>query len=146
MFCGFINCLKVIIVMKLCCFVRFISVLILFCVFMFLSSSVAFAVEKVGSVNSAASNGNPLLNMFPFLIVVVLFYFLMIRPQQKKFKEQSDMIAALKVGDEVSTTSGIICKIADLNGDASYVICEIDKGVKVKISRSTIIGVVKDSK
>ena len=62
------------------------------------SASSGFSLDSIGSY-------------LPFLLLFVLLYFLMIRPQQKKQKEQRDMLSALAVGDEVLTAGGIVGKI-----------------------------------
>jgi preprotein translocase subunit YajC len=77
----------------------------------------------------------------PFVLMFVIFWFLLIRPQQKKMKEQLDMQSNLQRGEEVVTTSGIIGKIT---GVAERVVTlEIADNVRVKFLRSQISTVVK---
>ena len=73
-----------------------------------------------------------------FLLVgmLLIFYFFMILPQQKKQKQQRKFLEALKKGDEIITSSGMYGKIYVL--EREYIILEIDKGVKVKFSKSFI--------
>ena len=79
--------------------------------------------------------------LFPMIAIFGVFYFLMIRPQQKKMKEQQNMIAALKHGDEVVTTSGIL---GTIHGIAEKVVTlEVAKEVRIKILKSQIAQVVK---
>ncbi|OFZ69903.1 MAG: preprotein translocase subunit YajC [Bdellovibrionales bacterium RIFOXYD1_FULL_44_7] len=79
--------------------------------------------------------------LIPFLLMFAVLYFLMIRPQQKKAKEQQSMLSALKQGDEVITTSGIIGTVAGLTD--KVVTLEIADNVKIKILKSQVSQVVK---
>jgi len=82
------------------------------------------------------SGGNPVLGFLPLIIIFVVFYFLLIRPQSKKTKEHKEMIASLVVGNEVITAGGILGKIIEIN--EQYVHLEISDGVRVKVQRHTI--------
>lgn len=83
------------------------------------------------------------MSFLPFVAIIVVFYFFMIRPQQKRMKEQQAMIGALKEGDEVVTSAGILGKIA---GIAERVVTlEIAANVKIKVLKSQIAQVVKGS-
>ena len=81
------------------------------------------------------------INIAPILAIFVLFYFLMIRPQQKKVKEQQQMLTALKQGDEVMTSSGILGKITGIA--EKVVTLEIADNVKIKILKGQVAQVVK---
>ncbi len=70
-------------------------------------------------------------------LLVFMFYFLLIRPQQKRFKEHKDMLDALKVGDKIVTSGGLIGKIEKLV-DNDEVIVDLGNGVKVTAVRSMI--------
>ena len=74
--------------------------------------------------------------MFPFLIIFVLFYFLLLRPQLKQAKAQRAMLAELKKGDEVSTASGIIGKVDKVDND--IVSLEIASGVVIKVQKQSV--------
>lgn len=82
--------------------------------------------------------GNPLMSLLPLIIMFVIFYFLLIRPQVKKQKEHQALLNALKKGDEVVTSGGIYGKITAL--DESTVHLQIAENVRVKIDRSAIQG------
>ena len=84
----------------------------------------------------AAPGGNPLLQMLPLVLIFVVFYFLLIRPQAKRAKEHKAMVAALGVGDEVVTSGGILGKITETG--EQFVTVEIANGVQVKVQRHTI--------
>lgn len=70
-------------------------------------------------------------------LVVFSFYMLLIRPQQKRFKEHADMLGALKKGDKVVTGGGLVGKVDKLQGDNEAVI-DLGNGIKVTALRSTI--------
>lgn len=89
-------------------------------------------------------NNAQLMQFIPLIIIMVIFYFLLIRPQQKQMKERKLMIEALKPGDKVLTNGGIIGSVTALNGDE--VELEIAKNVKVTAVRSAVAGLVNPTK
>ena len=76
------------------------------------------------------------MSFLPFIIIFVLFYFMLIRPQMKQAKEHRTMIDALKTGDEIVTTTGILGKIVKLNNQFSTI--EVATNVEIKIQKQTI--------
>ena len=84
----------------------------------------------------AAAQPNPLISFLPLLVLFGVFYFMLIRPQMKRAKEQRTMISALAKGDEVVTNGGIAGRIDDL-GD-SFLTLEIAPNVKIKLQKSAI--------
>lgn len=78
------------------------------------------------------------MQFVPFLVIIVVFYFFLIRPQAKKQKETQSFLSALKVGDQVITNSGILGRVAEIQ-DAVFVL-EIANGVKIKILKSQIMS------
>jgi preprotein translocase subunit YajC len=78
-------------------------------------------------------------NMTMVLVLVVLFYLLLIKPQQKRFREHSKMLSALQKGDKVVTGGGLIGTV-DKIGDGDEVIVDLGGGVKVTALRSSIQG------
>jgi preprotein translocase subunit YajC len=84
--------------------------------------------------------GGGIMSFAPFILIIGVFYFLIIRPQNKKQKETQKMLAALKKGDKVVTAGGIHGVIQTV--DQADVVLKIDEGVKVKFSRSAISTVV----
>lgn len=72
----------------------------------------------------------------PMLLIIVVFYFFMIRPQMKKAKDHKKYVEELKKGDKVITTSGIHGKIIELN-DATFLI-EVESGTKIRFEKSSI--------
>jgi preprotein translocase subunit YajC len=91
----------------------------------------------------AASQGvgsGDLTQFLPFVAVIGIFYFLLIRPQQQKAKQLRNQLAQLKRGDSVITAGGLIGTVARLVND-NEVIVEIAEGVRVRVVRSTIGGI-----
>jgi len=76
------------------------------------------------------------MSFLPFIIIFVLFYFMLIRPQMKQAKEHRTMLDALKTGDEIVTTTGILGKVVKLNNQFSTI--EIASNVEIKIQKQTI--------
>ena len=77
-----------------------------------------------------------LMGFLPFIIIFVLFYFMLIRPQMKQAKEHRAMLDALKNGDEIMMGSGMLGKITKLNN--SYALIEIANNVEIKIQKQNI--------
>ena len=90
----------------------------------------------------AGQNGTVglLMGIAPWLLIFVIFYFLMIRPQQRRVKEHQAAINAVKKGDQVITGGGIRGKVTKVSDDEAEV--EIASGVKVRVIKSTISQVV----
>ncbi|MGH6705267.1 MAG: preprotein translocase subunit YajC [Sphingomicrobium sp.] len=79
-------------------------------------------------------------NVFPLVLVFVIFYFLMIRPQQRRMKEHQAQIAAVKKGDRVVTGGGLIGKVTKV-GDTEVEV-ELAQGIRVQAVKSTLTQVV----
>lgn len=91
--------------------------------------------EGAGGLGGLLSGPLPML-----VLMFVIFYFLLIRPQQKKAKAQREMIASLKKGDQVMTNGGIFGRITGI--DENKVVMEIAPQVRIKVSRPSVAGVV----
>ena len=83
-----------------------------------------------------AAGGSGLVGLLPMVLIFVVFYFLLIRPQQKRAKEHRAMVADLAKGDEVVTNGGVLGKISDV--DDNFVAVDIAQGVTVKVQRAAI--------
>ncbi|WP_425335979.1 preprotein translocase subunit YajC [Sphingomonas kaistensis] len=81
------------------------------------------------------------MQIFPFLLIFIIFYFLMIRPQQKRVKDHQAMIAAVKKGDEVITAGGIRGRVTRVVDEREAEV-EIAPGVKVRVVKSTLSQVL----
>ncbi|MBR1429090.1 MAG: preprotein translocase subunit YajC [Rickettsiales bacterium] len=78
------------------------------------------------------------MSFIPLIVIFVVFYFLMIKPQQKKAKEQREMLGSLSVGDELILTSGIICEVDSIPENKNYICVKLgDKNV-VRVFRDDI--------
>ena len=96
----------------------------------------------------AEGAGSGLLSLLPLVVIFVLFWFLLIRPQQKRAKQHKEMVSDLKKGDEVVTNGGTLGKILDV-GD-NFINLEIAEGVHIKVQRQAVAqmmpkGTVKDA-
>ena len=80
-----------------------------------------------------------IVNIAPILLIFVLFYFLMIRPQQKRMKQHQEMIKALKRGDEVVLSNGMVGKVTRVEETEAMV--DIAQGVSVRVVRTMIAEV-----
>jgi preprotein translocase subunit YajC len=89
----------------------------------------------------AAAGGLGLVQLAPLVLIFVVFYFLLIRPQQKKMKAHRNMVAALKRGDRVVTAGGIIGLVTKVLSDTEVQV-EIAEGVRVRVTRSSISDLV----
>ena len=94
---------------------------------------------------SQASGGqNFIIQLLPLILIFVVFYFLLIRPQQKRVKQHKEMVAALKVGNQIITSGGILAKIVKVD-DEKFITISISEGVNVRVKRDTITEVVINS-
>lgn len=85
--------------------------------------------------------GNPIMSMLPLVLMFVVLYFLMIRPQQKKQKEMQKMISEMKKGDKVITNGGIHGIIAGIKD--TTVLIKVADNVKLEFSKSSVVSVEK---
>ena len=104
---------------------------------MFISSAFAQTAPAAAAGGDMQSS---LMSMLPLLLMFVVLYFVMIRPQMKKQKEHKAMIDALAKGDEIVTAGGFLGKVSKL-GDG-YLNVEIANGVEVQMQRSAVIQVL----
>ncbi len=104
---------------------------------MFISSAFAQTAPAAAAGGDMQSS---LMSMLPLVLMFVVLYFVMIRPQMKKQKEHRAMVDALAKGDEVVSAGGLLGKVAKL-GD-SYLGIEIASGVEVQIQRSAVVQVL----
>lgn len=104
---------------------------------MFISSAFAQTAPAAAAGSDMQSS---LMSMLPLVLMFVVLYFVMIRPQMKKQKEHRTMIEALAKGDEVVTAGGMLGKVSKL-GD-SYIGLEIANSIDVQVQRSAIVQVL----
>lgn len=100
-------------------------------------STPAFA--QAAGAPAAGGTGYFIAQMAPLLLIFVIFWFLLIRPQQQRMKQHKAMIEAVKKGDSVVTGGGLMGKVTKVDGDTVEV--EIASGVKVKAVKGTLTDV-----
>lgn len=88
----------------------------------------------------AAGGGDIFMTLVPFILIFIIMYFLIIRPQQRRIKEHREMISNVRRGDTVITSGGFIAKVTKVIDDAE-VEAEIADGVKVRLVKSMITDV-----
>ncbi len=102
-------------------------------------TAAATAVASTPVPPSEPVEGSLVMKFLPLVLILVVFYLLLIRPQQKKLKEQEGMLGSLKKGDKVITAGGIVGSIVRTEGD-KYLIVEIAPNVDIKVVRSTVVS------
>ena len=85
-----------------------------------------------------------LVQLMPLFLIFAIFYFLLIRPQQRRAKEHEEMVAGVQRGDKIVSSGGIRGKVVKVVGDFDVEV-EISQGVNVTLVKSTIAEVVKES-
>jgi preprotein translocase subunit YajC len=86
----------------------------------------------------------PLITILPFILIFVIMYFMVIRPQQKKAKEHQELLSKLKRNDEVMTSGGIYGKVVDLK--EAVVTLEVAPNVRIRVHRPQISAVLTAEK
>ncbi|VAW37598.1 Protein translocase subunit YajC [hydrothermal vent metagenome] len=99
-----------------------------------------FISDAVAQTAGAAPTGAGFGSLIPLILIFVVMYFLLIRPQQKKMKAQQAMIAALVKGDEITTNGGVLGKIVSL--DESFITVEIAQNVTINLQRGAVANVL----
>lgn len=94
------------------------------------------------AAGQGAGKGNMLMSIVPFVLIFVVFYFFLIRPQNKKQKETQKMISALKKGDKVVTIGGIHGVVT--NTKEETIVIRVDDNAKIEINRSAVATVITD--
>lgn len=103
--------------------------------------SAAYAAgEQAQKIQNAPSAGETfLLNMVLIIVLAALFYLLMVRPQQKRMKEHTNMLGSLSKGDKIVTSGGLVGRIEKVSSDKEYLI-EFSEGIRITVLRSSISG------
>jgi preprotein translocase subunit YajC len=87
---------------------------------------------------TSSNNSNPLTLFLPLVLMGGVFYFLLIRPQQKRVRAQQALVNAVEVGDEIMTTGGIFGTVVELDDDEGTVLVEIAPGTQIRMVKSGI--------
>jgi len=100
----------------------------------------SFFINDAIAQGAGGQSGGTLELILPLLLMFGIFYFLLIRPQQKKAKEHKNMVTALKKGDEIITTGGILAKVTDV--DEAFMTCKIAENVEIKVQSHAVSTVL----
>jgi preprotein translocase subunit YajC len=101
---------------------------------------------EIAFAQTAPGTGGPnqLISFVPLILVFLIFYFLLIRPQQKKAKEHREMLSRIKKNDEVMTSGGIYGKVVNLT--ETVVTLEVAPNVRIRVNRPQISAVITGEK
>jgi preprotein translocase subunit YajC len=107
-----------------------------------LMESVAWAEGAGGGSAAGTGVAGGLVSLIPFALIFIMFYFLLIRPQQQKQKQQKALLDGLKKGDKVVTVSGIWATVTNLGKETATL--QISDNTKIKIQRESIARIRTD--
>ena len=101
-----------------------------------------FISEAFAQTAPAASGGgeSSLLSLLPIVLMFVVLYFIMIRPQMKRQKEHKTMVEALAKGDEIVTSGGMLGRVSKMG--ETYLHIEVGSGVELQVQRSSVVQVL----
>jgi preprotein translocase subunit YajC len=98
--------------------------------------------DALAAGQGAAQEINPILaNLLPIGMIMVIFYFMLIRPQAKRQKQQEEMVSGLKKGDKVVTSSGILGNIAKIDEDS--LVIETGSGTQITMLKTAVVEMAK---
>jgi preprotein translocase subunit YajC len=100
-----------------------------------------FISQAWAQAGGAGGGGDFLVQLFPLILIFVVFYFLLIRPQQAKMKAQREMLSGVKRGDRVVTGGGIIGLVTKVVSDNELQV-EVAEGVRVRVLKQTITDII----
>ena len=98
-------------------------------------------ISQAWAQGAAGGGSDFIVQLFPLVLIFIVFYFLLIRPQQSKLKQQREMLAGVKRGDRVVTGGGIIGLVTKVIGDNELQV-ELAEGVRVRIIKQTITDIL----
>ena len=99
-----------------------------------------FLISSAWAQAAGGAQPSALVQLLPLILIFVVFYFLLIRPQAKRAKDHKAMVAALAAGDEVVTSGGILGKVTEAG--EQFLTVEIAEGVRVRVQRHTVSSVL----
>ena len=101
-------------------------------------------ISFASAQNAQSSGGQGLLvQLLPLILIFVVFYFLLIRPQQKRVKQHKEMVNSLKPGSTIVTSGGIVARITKILDD-NFISIEVSSGTIVKLKRDTVVEVLEN--
>lgn len=95
-----------------------------------------FISDAMAEGAAAAQQSDPLMSLLPLVVIFVLFYFVLIRPQTKRAKEHKAMVEAISKGDEVVTNGGLLGRVAAVSDN--FVKVELAEGISVHVQRHAV--------
>jgi preprotein translocase subunit YajC len=99
-----------------------------------------FLISPAWAQAAGAPASSPLMTVLPLLLIFVVFYFLLIRPQSKRAKEHREMVAKLAAGDEVVTNGGVLGRIGEVG--EHFVTLQVSSGVSIQVQKVQIAQLV----
>ncbi|MGI9309436.1 MAG: preprotein translocase subunit YajC [Gammaproteobacteria bacterium] len=99
-----------------------------------------FFIDNAWAQDALGAGDGGLMGLLPLVLIFVVFYFLLIRPQTKRQKEHKEMVSALSVGDEIVTAGGVLGKVTQLTDQ--FVKLEVSNGVELTVQRHTVGAVM----
>jgi len=96
----------------------------------------SFFISDAAAQTAGSTGAGGLMGFLPMIALFVIFYFLLIRPQQKRQKDHKNMVAGLAKGDEVVTMGGVLGKIKAV--DDNFITLEIAKGTEIRVQRMSV--------
>lgn len=109
---------------------------------MFYLLSILHMAAESGSGGNGGGGGGGLMPLLPIALMVIIFWFLLIRPQRKMQREKQEMIKNLKKNDKVITRGGIIGTIAEIRPEKDDLLVDIAKNTRIKLKRFAVEGVI----
>ena len=100
--------------------------------------------STANAADTTPQTSNPIVGMLPIVVIFVIFYFLIIRPQSKKIKTEKKMRESLQIGNKVVTISGIFGSISEIDNEKGVVSLNVSKGVDIVILKASISEVLKE--
>lgn len=100
----------------------------------------SFFISQAWAADAPATPAEPFMSFLPLILIFVVFYFLLIRPQQKRAKDHKTMVDGLKKGDWVVTNGGLLGRITDLG--ENFVKLQVSDGVELKVQRASIAALM----
>ncbi|WP_293765745.1 preprotein translocase subunit YajC [uncultured Aquitalea sp.] len=95
-------------------------------------------IDKAFAAGSAPTGGFDIMSFLPMVVIFVLFWFLMVRPQQKKMKDHQKMLSEIQKGDEVVTQGGLVGRVVKTG--EQYLTLEVANGVEINVQRGAVGG------
>jgi len=99
-----------------------------------------FLIASAMAQDGAAPAGNAFVQIIPLILIVVIFWFLLIRPQMKRNKQHREMVTSLSTGDEVITSGGILGKITNVG--ESFISVKLADGLEIKVQKHAVAQIV----